>query len=259
MVPAAPALGLSRPSGGARSVGERTIRRLPGCARIAPGHPAPHRILDCAVTGVHPSGMRPGGRCLWVAALLCVACGGSRQAGVDRPDVVRIAVVSAIIGPGRMNGAPWDPGRAVPNSVFTALGEALRSPDPYEGVEEIMTSPAVAGLPKPDPAGTASISVGFGPFGRRLEVESESSDTFTPVFRGPPAWNALPFGDPLTLRLELRDRDPGGDGDEIGIVEIGDEELVEALRDRTAVHQVAFGEATDRQLLFLGVSVTRAR
>lgn len=173
--------------------------------------------------------------------------------------MIRVSVVDALIGPGRMDGAPWDPpGRTVSNEVWEEIGVALESPHPLAAIEQLYGSRVAVALGRPDVEGLATVSLDGSGYGRALRLEAERADTFSPRFRGPPTWPPLPFDERISIAIELHDRDAGGSADEIATVVIRDEDVLAALAEE-GVHRISFAAQSNRQLLFVGISAARAR
>jgi len=170
------------------------------------------------------------------------------------PTYVRLTLLNATLGPAKYDRRPWDgPGGSVSPKVMEKLASALSSINPYAAVASVMGLVAVDSLAKPDPLGDADLFDGATPRERYRLSRRDQRDTFTPSWDGPPTWANVRLAPTTRLRVHILDRDQFHD-DEVGTAEIGYGDLVEALQSGH-VHQVRVSEQTQRQVLFLGISV----
>jgi hypothetical protein len=167
------------------------------------------------------------------------------------PARVRVSLVDAQIGPGKVDGSHWDGAGTVPPSVTSGLLAALGAPDPYAAVVNTLSSVSANSLDRPEPVGTAELFTAAGP-GGTLRLNADR-DTFTPIWFGTPTWERVPLEPATRIRVTLRDRDVMFD-DPMGVAEIGYSDLVAALR-AGRVYPVRVAEQTYRQILFVGISV----
>jgi hypothetical protein len=133
---------------------------------------------------------------------------------------------------------------------------ALQESDPYAAVLSAFANPTIAALEKPDPAGTAKA---IGPDGIQVLAAIDLpkfQDTLTPVWSNA-FLKRVPLSPSARIEMVLIDKDLAVD-DAIGTATIRYEDLVAALRARN-VHHVPIADQTNRQALFIDVSVYAAQ
>lgn len=163
-----------------------------------------------------------------------------------------MSIVSALIGPAKVSGLPWDgTGGAVDEATWGELGIALGAAEPYSAAVGILASIADSGTARPDPKGTALL------YGAGTETEIELpmafQDTYTPTWSDATLHN-VPGNIDQRLRITLIDQDVMED-DPIGIVELTPADL-EAARASGRIYQVRVSDQSQNQILFIGLSVS---
>jgi hypothetical protein len=165
---------------------------------------------------------------------------------------VRVSIVSALIGPAKVDGTHWDgPGKQVDRATMSKLSSALVGVNAYAAAATIMADLAQTALDKPDPKGSAVLETAHGT--QTLALTMSFRDTFTPQ------WAAVTFdrvdlaSDPR-IRLTVNDHDAFQD-DAIATVEIGRSAMEAAVR-AGHIYQVPVADQSLNQLLFVGISVS---
>lgn len=167
------------------------------------------------------------------------------------PATVRVAILSALIGPSKADGHTWDgPGHVSPETSRKVVG-ALAAANPYAAAAAVLAGLSMGALEKPDPYGYAELIVA----GRsaRLELPMTFRDTFTPQWAGA-EFAGVPLRDNARIRVTLIDKDLEDD-DPIGTVELAAEDLRAALHSGH-VYPVQVADQSQNQLLFVSVSVS---
>ena len=191
-------------------------------------------------------------------SLVAVVVAGSaascapRPVAPESPRFVSVTLVGATVAPAKFDGTQWDGTESISSQVMSSLRTALDLSDPASAAARVLTGPAMRGIEKPEPKGTATL-IANGVPDQRMRLAAQR-DTFTPIWRGPPTWRHVPLSHDVRLRVELFDDDFAFD-DPIGTFELGQDDFMAALRSGH-VHQVRVDEQTNRQVLFAGISVT---
>jgi hypothetical protein len=177
--------------------------------------------------------------------------------GPTVPGYVNIEIISALLGPSKSDGTPWDGTGTVPASVTDGLAIALRVPGMGD-ILNFMASSTIQSLSKPDPLGTAQLDVGSG-FGNAITLANANNltiDTFEPTWPGQPGWLSVKFSMALKVRLTLQDEDLLYN-DDVGVATITGSDLYQAWLDGRTYWVRVEGQ-TQNQLLAVAVQVTTA-
>lgn len=177
----------------------------------------------------------------------------SQPAPAMLPSFVRIAIDDAVVGPGKVNGEPWDGIGRLPPQVFSDLNAALSAYDPRMAVASTLGSLVSYGFKPPEPFGWVDLEVHGQAVGRYPLQGRGQRDTFTPTWDGPPTWHRVPLTPATHLRGQIFDRDFQFH-DPIGTFVINYDHLIVALQARK-VYPVRVAEQTSRQILFVGIEV----
>jgi hypothetical protein len=162
-----------------------------------------------------------------------------------------VSILDAKIGPSKVDGTDWDGPGKVPPTVTGGLLAALGAPDPYQAVTNLLFSVSSNSLDRPEPFGVAELFTRSGPV-QVLSLNADR-DTLTPIWNGSPTWSSVPLDPATRIRITLKDKDLVYD-DPMGIAEFGYDDLVAALR-AGRIYPVRVAEQTNRQILFIGISV----
>jgi hypothetical protein len=170
-----------------------------------------------------------------------------------------VLIEDALIGPGKVDRAPWDEGNPIPPQVFTDLNTALLGANPFGSavavVGEKLLTDALDATEKPDVYGTMRLD-GFGKIGTEYwlaTIDQQTKDSFTPAFPGPVGFQQVPIDADVRLRIHLLDADLVND-DEIGIAVINSADMQAALASQMK-YEVPVWDQTSNQILFIGISV----
>jgi hypothetical protein len=200
------------------------------------------------------------GSCSALAAFLLLGCGENEPetpAAAPLPAFVRIAVVDALVGPGKSDGQAWDGVGSIPTGALESLGSALSRIDPraaFAAAGAVLVDVGASAIEPPEPEGWVDLFVAGQPQGRHKLGRKGQRDTFTPLWEGPPAWSRVPLNPGVRLTGELQDRDMLTFADPMGHFQIGYDEIVAALR-AGRVYPVKVSDQTYRQVLFVGIEV----
>jgi hypothetical protein len=175
-----------------------------------------------------------------VGALACAS-----EPKVPEPEYVRVSVVSATVGPAKIDGSRWDTLSVVPNLVANAAIEGGTSTRGAVAAA-FVASEALAPFEKPDPRGWAEL-------GTERRMLARTDDTLTPTWSDSATFSRVRLSDATRLRIHLEDSDPGG-AEPIGDVELHGGHLQAALQ-RGSVEQIKVDGQTHGQVLFVGISV----
>jgi hypothetical protein len=186
-----------------------------------------------------------------LGCVVACASGCGAPAKPLRPTSLRVSIVSALIGPAKVSGLPWDgTGGAVDEGTWGELGVALGAADPYTAAVGILASMTDSGTARPDPKGTALLySAGSE---TRIELPMAFRDTYTPTW-SEATFHKVPGNIDQRLRITLIDQDVMED-DPIGVVELTPADL-EAARASGRIYQVRVSDQSQNQILFIGISV----
>lgn len=188
--------------------------------------------------------------------LLVLGCGPARY---PLPDRVSITLIDATVAPFDARGMEWDGSAPVAASLVSGLASALshtvargETERKAASVISFVAEAAGRGIAAPDPQGWAEVlSPGALPLRQRL---AQSGDNLRPRWSGV-RWSGVPLTPDTRLRIFLEDADPIGANDVIGTIEVGYDDLVEAL-DAQKLWQVAVADQSNDQLLYVGISVS---
>jgi hypothetical protein len=190
-----------------------------------------------------------------------LASAGQAGAPPQLPATVSIEVLSALIGPGKVDGTTWDGTGTVPPDILEALADAFGYPG-VDKIVDVVQQAAYQALSKPDPFGTANLNPDGSGFDAINDVElatriTNTEDTFTPIWPMPfPGWKDLAFDDALQVRLTLYDEDLSLD-DDMGVVTINYADLLEAWQAQDS-HWIRVEDQGDGQILAIQVQVSGA-
>jgi hypothetical protein len=195
--------------------------------------------------------------CSVLAAVLLLGCADREPPPPPPlPAYVRIAVVDALVGPGKSDGSAWDGAGAVPLDAVADLSSALSRLDPRAAFLEagaVVGKVGTSVIEPPDPQGTVDLFLGGQLLGRHTLGRKGQGDTFTPLWEGPPSWSRVPLSPAVHISGELVDSDLTYN-DPMGRFQIGYDQIVAALR-AGQVHHVKVSDQTYRQVLFVGIEV----
>ena len=251
------------------------------CGPIPPygsdGGPLPNACTPGAVVACPCAGGGQGTQTCFSSGSgygLCLDCSAA-DAGTGVPPVdagspaadplVTVAVRSAVLGIAQINGEEWDPSSRVAGPLLTTLGGILGStPHPYAQIAgqllNFLGGQDFSHYDKPDPFGTASIfAVGRWQIEQPLSTQDNNTEnTFAPTWRGADGgnnvgWVHVRLTNDVRLRLVVWDEDTFKD-DPVGDVEISNADLRAALASGS-IYFARTAEASNRQLLFVGISV----
>jgi hypothetical protein len=190
------------------------------------------------------------------AAIVIGGCGGSGggDAGYSGR-LVTVKIIDAVIAPGKKDGTDWDDSGIVDPAVAQAISEALVGPTPLADVLAALANPALAAVDKPDPFGSAQLTV-YGMIMEQVALETRDgaiADTFIPTW--PRAWHYrnIPIDTDVRIGIDLWDQDLVDD-DPIGHAEINSNELNAALTAQEKL-EIQVSDQTSDQLLFVGITV----
>jgi hypothetical protein len=142
---------------------------------------------------------------------------------------------------------------AVPSGLPSAVGKALSLSNPYSALGELLAGPAMQGIERPEPFGTAELVV-RGQAGEPIHLSyPKQRDTLTPIWEGPPTWHGILLDGASRIRVKLLDKDLSND-DPIGVFELNTSDF-EAALVAGHVHNVIVAEQTRNQVLFAGITV----
>jgi hypothetical protein len=180
--------------------------------------------------------------------------GGSSGTTPAVPASLTIEVVSALIGPSKVDHTEWDGPGKIPDSVVTGLAAALGAGQ-FAPVLSYMATEAAKAVSKPDPFGFMEVNAE----GQWVSYQGlvTVDDTFTPQWPGPPGWTGVPYSKSLRIRVNLSDEDVAYD-DPIGVAEINGSDIAAAWAAQK-VYQVRVAEQTSNQILYIGISVTESK
>jgi len=169
--------------------------------------------------------------------------------------LVTVKIIDAVIAPGKKDGTDWDDLGTVDPAVAQAVSEALVGPTPLADVLAALANPALAAVDKPDPYGSAQLTV-YGMTTEQVPLETRDGaipNTFMPTW--PRAWHYqnLPIDTDVRIGIDLWDKDLVDD-DSIGHAELNSNDLKAALAAQKTL-EVQVSDQTSDQLLFIGISV----
>jgi hypothetical protein len=190
------------------------------------------------------------------AAMVIGGCGGSGggDAGYGGR-LVTVKIIDAVIAPGKKDGTDWDDSGTVDPAVAQAISGALAGPTPLADVLAALANPALAAVDKPDPYGSAELTV-YGMTMEQVALETRDGaipNTFIPIW--PRAWHYqnIPLDTDVRIGIDLWDQDVVDD-DAIGHAELNSNDLNAALTAREKL-EVQVSHQTSDQLLFVGITV----
>jgi hypothetical protein len=168
--------------------------------------------------------------------------------------LVTVEIVDAVIAPGKHDGTDWDGLGSVDPSVSQAITVALVGPNPLADVLSALTNPALAAVDKPDPYGSAQLTV-YGMITDWVALATSDDavpNTFTPIWPYDWHYQNIPIDTDVRIRIDLWDKDLIDD-DPIGSVVVNSNDLKAALAAQKKL-EVQVSDQSD-QLLFVGINV----
>jgi len=200
----------------------------------------------------------------------------TQDAKADLPKTVSVEVLSALIGPSKVDGSKWDGighvkpevqqqvQRIAAQKVVALAGLAVGvAAAPYTAAVSLMSGIGTSFLSKedkPDPYGTVEVAVDneYQPAMKRdlYPRGGFEKDTFMPSFPDG-AFQRIPLKKGTRFRVTLWDKDLTK-SDFIGKAEITYDDLVAAL-NAGKIYQVMVADQTQNQLLFIGIAVRPAK
>jgi hypothetical protein len=195
----------------------------------------------------------------WLALGGLVASCGAPSApatSADKPigpgPYVSVTIVDAVIALARVDGTAWDGDAIVPERARADLRVALAKASPYAATLDVLAAHDGAPWGKPDPKGTVTL------LGQPCEAPMRAlpmrSDTYRPSWSPGVTWSRVTLDPAVRFQVVLAD-DDGAAGDElVGIVDVTNAHLTEALAARGAVHH-ADVSGQHQPILFVGVIV----
>lgn len=205
---------------------------------------------------VGPDGGTPDGPITPSDASISADGGGGGYRGRS----ATVLVEDAVIGPGKEDGSPWDPGFSIPAGVFSDLATALGAADPLAAALGVLAEPlltqAIDASQKPDVYGTIRLDVGaqVGTEYWLASRDQRTEDNFTPIFPGPVGFQHVPIDSDVRLRVLLADADLLDDDDPIDVAVINADDMKAALTSKKK-YEVPVWNQTANQILFIGISV----
>jgi hypothetical protein len=179
-----------------------------------------------------------------LASSLATACASESKHA--EPEFVRVTIVSATIGPTKIDGSRWDALTALPNLAAAVVTESGGSTGGAI-VAAHVTGEMLAPFEKPDPEGWAELD------GERRSLACGGGDTLTPQWSTSATFAHVRLSDAARLRIHLEDRDPLGN-EPIGDVELHGGVMLAAL-ERGGVYQARVDDQTHGQVLTVGITV----
>jgi hypothetical protein len=173
-----------------------------------------------------------------------------------KPTLVTVELDGAYIAPGKADGTQWDVGGSVDPAIARDIATALGATNPVAALASVFAGPAVEALEKPDPFGTAMMTITGVPGTFLQPLSSEASpmkDTFAPQWPGPPTWTGVPIDSDIRLRVDLWDADVF-DNDSIGVAELNSADLRAALAAKKIIG-VRVDDQPPGRILLLTLSV----
>jgi hypothetical protein len=172
----------------------------------------------------------------------------------------KVLIEDAIIGPGKEDLSPWDPGREIPPQVFVDLTAALGGADPLSASLAVLASPllnqGIVAAQKPDVYGTIRLDV-LGELGDDYWLasrEQRTEDSFTPAFPSRTGFANVPIDADVRLTVRLADADFLNMDDVVGVVVINGSDIRTAYATQRK-YLVPAASQTGNQVLFIGISV----
>jgi len=185
--------------------------------------------------------------------------GGAGSSGSSQsvPPFLTIEIVSALVGPSKIDGTQWDGTGEVPSDLVLGLAAALGA-GVFAPVFSFMVTEAAQVAGKPDPFGYTEINaVGEWDFRQDLAtIDTNTEDTFAPNWPMPVGWSNVPYSENIRIRLVLKDEDLVND-DDMGVAEINAADVAAAWAAKK-IYQVRVAEQTANQILYVGISVTKS-
>jgi hypothetical protein len=170
-----------------------------------------------------------------------------------------VAIVGALIGPGKNNGAEWDfslgKGDAVAKvaddvaTILATIGEpnsALAAK-----AAAVMAGPVAASLEAPDVYGRAELFIG----NKRVSTRelAKRNNSFTPQWGSTAEWVRVDLRY-AHVRITLIDSDDDAN-DNVGVIDIDGATLIQAASEPGGRLAFRAAEQTHRQVLFLDLTV----
>jgi hypothetical protein len=169
--------------------------------------------------------------------------------------LVTVQIKDAIIAPGMSDHSDWDGIGTVDPSVVQAVAQALLASDPAAAVVAALTNPVLDNVDKPDPYGSAQLTVygvTYAP-DALATMDQALPNTFQPIWPSTWLYKNIPIDSDVRIGVDLWDLDLVED-DTIGSAEINSTDLKAALTAQKK-YEVRVDDQTNGQLLFIGISV----
>jgi hypothetical protein len=168
---------------------------------------------------------------------------------------VTIIIDDCVIGPGKADGKQWDGwGGTVPSDVQQQVQSFVDS-GMWMALISYLKSVAMESLEKPDPFGWAELSLG-GAYGNKkwlADYDTNTEDTFTPIWKGGPGWSGISLTQATKVRVTLLDEDLSND-DDIGVAVVNYDDLMSVWAEGKKTYVPVAGQ-TNNQLLLIGMEV----
>jgi hypothetical protein len=186
--------------------------------------------------------------------ILCTCKTGFKGDGKTcTPQIIDVAIVSAVIAPGKFDESLWDCCGKLPKGTSKAVSSALKKIDPWAAVAGtlalLVAEPALQGLSRPDPKGTATLYHSGKSFELTLEKKENIFD---------PAWNVgwknAVFSNDLKVTITLIDDDSPLGEEPIGTVVITKEQLAAVMASGKA-YPVKVWDQDNGGILFVTLTV----
>jgi hypothetical protein len=164
-----------------------------------------------------------------------------------------VSIVSALVGPGKNSGKPWDGPGDISAASHEVASTLATIPNPYTAaasIGAILAGPTAAGFEPPDVGGAAELYYGPQPTST-LELATQQ-DSYTPQWTSV-RWTGVDVRG-ARLRLVFVDKDLAND-DAVGVVDIDSMTLMQAASSQNGRLLLRVAEQTYNQILFVDLSV----
>lgn len=195
--------------------------------------------------------------------LILAASLNASERNREKPTYYNIEVLSALIGPSKVNGRPWDPKSGANTSALAAVVSEMMLPGSSTTTASIISTVstmAPTGAPAPDIYGyivqngptTKSLVKVAGKVQALLLRRNKSKNSYTPRFYG--GYQGWPVFLSTRFRIQLWDADVLED-DHVAVVELNASHLKDAALKGEPLW-INVSEQSMNQLLFVLISVT---
>ncbi len=209
---------------------------------------------DCAAfdgcqCGLSDGGARPDGTTHTDAG----SAGDARPPSAVLPAFVTVQIVDALLAPAGPDGSTWDGLSSVDPQAIERISLGLGAVSAYGAIIGLTSGIALSQFEAPDPYGCMTRWTGTE-WGDPIELPTVDDDLH-PQWPGL-GWQHLSLDPTTRIRLSLWDDDSPFSSDAMGTVELGFDDLVNALQ-ANQVWRVRTSDSADKQpILFVGVSVS---